>query len=60
MKKAVRYLSMAVVLAIVIVAGWRIVGRMQAERFAQSQPERALRWRPDHPQALQALDAHRR
>ena len=55
MKKAVRYLSMAVVLAIVIVAGWRIVGRMQAERFAKSQPERALRWRPNHPQALQAL-----
>jgi len=55
MKTFARYLSVFAVLALLTLAGWRIVGQMQAERFAQDQPERALRWRPNHPQALQAL-----
>lgn len=55
MKPVLRQLAIIAVLAFVLVAGWRIVGQMQAERHAQSDPERALRWRPGHPQALTVL-----
>lgn len=55
MKQAVRITAMIVVLAFVAVAGWRIVGQMQAERYAETDPARALHWRPGHPQALLAL-----
>ncbi len=55
MKPVLRYLAIIIVLAFVVVAGWRIVGQMQAERYAETDPERALGWRPDHPQALLAL-----
>ncbi|MDD3651624.1 hypothetical protein [Immundisolibacter sp.] len=42
-------------------AAWRILTLGLADHYADDQPERALRWRPDHPQALiraaeQALD----
>lgn len=36
-------------------AGWRVVGQMQAERYASSDPLRALRWRPGDPAALLGL-----
>ena len=55
MKPLLRYLVMSIVLAFVLFAGWRIVSQMQAERLAQTEPERALRWRPEHPLALLAL-----
>jgi len=57
MKPARLYLAILVVFvfAFAVVAGWRIVGQMQAERYAQADPERALGWRPDHPQALLVL-----
>ena len=55
MKPALRYLAILVVFAFAVVTGWRVVGQMQAERYAQADPERALGWRPDHPQALLVL-----
>ena len=55
MKPVLRYPAIIIVLAFAMVAGWRIVGQMQAERYAQADPERALGWRPDHPQALLVL-----
>ena len=55
MKPALRYLAMAWVLLLILVGGWRIVGQMQAERYAETDPERALQWRSTHPQALLAL-----
>lgn len=55
MKPVLRYVATTVVLVLVMVAGWRIVGQMQAERYASTDPERALRWRPAHPQALRLL-----
>lgn len=48
-----RALVVGLVLAVVF-AGWRIVGLMLAERFAATDPGRALRWRPNDPQALLA------
>lgn len=55
MKPMLRYIAITLAFALVVVAGWRIVGQMQAERYATTDPERALRWRPAHPQALRAL-----
>lgn len=55
MTPVLRYLAIIIVLAFVVVAGRRIVGQMQAERYAGTDPERALAWRPDHPQALLVL-----
>ena len=45
----------AILTALALLAGWRVIGRMQAERYARDEPERALRWRPDDPRALLAL-----
>lgn len=54
-----RVLSGRLVLAAValacLFAGWRVVGQMQAERYASSDPLRALRWRPGDPAALLGL-----
>lgn len=36
-------------------AGWRVLGQLQAERYASTDPVRALRWRADDPHALLAL-----
>lgn len=44
-----------VLLVLLTFAGWRIAGQMQAERYAGVEPERSLRWRPQHPQAMLAL-----
>lgn len=55
MKPIMRYIAMLLALGLVLVAGWRIVVQMQAERYAETDPRRALRWRPEHPQALLVL-----
>ena len=48
--------TVLVILAVLLaIAGWRIAGQMQAERHAAAEPDRALRWRPQHPQAMLAL-----
>ena len=54
-KNAYRIPVLVMLLALAAFAGWRIVGLMQAERYAKSDPQRALAWRPDHPAALLAL-----
>lgn len=41
-----------VMLAFGLFVGWRLVAISQADRFAKSDPARALRWVQDHPQAL--------
>lgn len=33
-------------------AAWRILSLGLADHYADAQPERALRWQPDHPEAL--------
>ncbi|TLX22277.1 tetratricopeptide repeat protein [Thermomonas fusca] len=55
MKQSLRYLVPAAVAMAALFAGWRVVGQMQAERHASSDPARALRWRPADPTALLAL-----
>ncbi|WP_240098644.1 tetratricopeptide repeat protein [Thermomonas flagellata] len=50
-----RLVVLALVVLAALFAGWRILGELQAERLATSQPEAALRWRPQDPQALRAL-----
>lgn len=37
------------------IAAWRILAITQATRWAEEDPQRALRWNPRHPQALLAL-----
>lgn len=37
------------------VLGWRVLSLALAEHHARSQPERALAWRSDHPEALSRL-----
>jgi len=55
MKQSLRYLVSAAVAMAALFAGWRVVGQMQAERHASSDPAQALRWRPADPTALLAL-----
>lgn len=55
MKPIVRNAVVVIAIAFAALAGWRVVGLMQAERYAKTDPERALRWRPDDPQARLAL-----
>lgn len=55
MKQAIRLGALVAILALVAIIGWRIVGQMQAERYAQTKPERALAWRPSDPHALLVL-----
>ena len=45
----------SVLLACCCLAAWRIVGVMQAERFARTDPQAALAWHADDPAALLAL-----
>lgn len=45
----------ALVILGVLFAGWRLVGQLQAERYATTDPARALDWRPHDPVALLAL-----
>lgn len=53
--KPMHRLLLAAAVTLAVFAGWRVFGQMQAERFEQTDPERALRWRADDPQALLAL-----
>lgn len=55
MSRLMRYAILPAVFVLLLFAGWRVVGQMQAERHAQTEPERALRWRPNHPGALLVL-----
>lgn len=57
MKSTARIAIVILGVVFALFAGWRVVGQMQAERYAQDDPERALRWRPNDPDALQALAA---
>ncbi len=59
MTPAVRTAVIAAVLAFAAFAGWRILGLLEAERFATADPERALGWNADAPDALWALAEHR-
>lgn len=49
------WLLSLVLLAFAGFAGWRILAISQATRWAEDDPQRALRWNPRHPQALLAL-----
>ncbi len=55
MRVSMRHLLVAAMAVAVLFAGWRVVGQMQAERHASSDPERALRWRAGDPTALLVL-----
>ena len=55
MSRLMRYAILPTVFVLLLFAGWRVVGQIQAERHAQTEPERALRWRPNHPGALLVL-----
>lgn len=62
MRPMVRGLVAAGIIGFALLAGWRIVGSMQAERYAERDPGKALQWQPRQPAALatvaqQALDA---
>lgn len=48
-----------VLLAACCLAAWRIVGLMQAERYARSDPETALAWHANDPAAMLALSEAR-
>jgi tetratricopeptide (TPR) repeat protein len=54
MMPAVRGVAMAAVVLLATFAGWRVIGIMQAERYAAADPQRALGWRGGDPQALLA------
>lgn len=53
-----RYAIFACVLAFCALAAWRINGWMMAERSAQSDPDRALDWQSNDPDALLAKAVH--
>lgn len=55
MKLFIRHGVLTVVAMASLFAGWRVVGQMQAERHAASDPALALRWRPGDPAALLVL-----
>ncbi|WP_297831154.1 hypothetical protein [Thermomonas sp.] len=59
MKPALRWAVVLAVLAFAILAGSRVVGLLQAERLARSDPQRALRWHPGDPDALWAMAEQR-
>lgn len=53
MTHTARGLLLAALVVLAIVAGWRIIGLMQADAaLARGDVEAALRWRPDHAEAL--------
>ncbi len=55
MRPALRVALVAATLVFAVFAGWRIVGMLQAERLAKSNPEQALQWHAGEPDALWAL-----
>lgn len=50
-----RTAALAAIMVVLVVAGWRTWGQMQAERLAETAPQRALTWRPHATQPLQLL-----
>ncbi|WP_146910506.1 tetratricopeptide repeat protein [Arenimonas daejeonensis] len=46
-------------LLVLIVVGWRVLSLGMADHYASSDPERALSWRGDHPEALLHLAERR-
>ena len=55
MKPAFRHAAVACTFAFALIAAWRVAGELIAERYAESEPERALRWRPNDPRARLVL-----
>lgn len=55
MKSAVRWAGSLLLIALAMLAGWRVVATTMADRSAQDDPVRALHWDADHPGALLAL-----
>jgi len=53
--RAGAWLLAALLIALALFAAWRVIALTQAERWAASDPVRALGWVPDHPQALLTL-----
>lgn len=51
----VRWLLLVVLLVASVFAAWRVIAIHQADRWAEDDPERALRWMPRHPAALLEL-----
>lgn len=45
-------LAVSILLAVL---GWRVLGLAMADRYARTDPGRALAWRADHPEALSRL-----
>lgn len=54
MTEARRPLWLWLALAVLLFAGWRVATLGLADHYARSNPERALFWRGDHPEALLA------
>ncbi len=52
---AVSWLLAVLLTGLSVIAAWRVVAHTQAERWATSDPERALSWVPNHPKALLTL-----
>lgn len=51
-RRTVWLIAVSLLLAVL---GWRVLSLALAEHYARSQPERALAWRSDHPEALSRL-----
>ncbi|GAB3002456.1 hypothetical protein GCM10010960_05400 [Arenimonas maotaiensis] len=51
-RRTVWLVAVSILLAVL---GWRVLSLAMAEHYARSQPERALAWRADHPEALSRL-----
>lgn len=55
MTSLVRGLVVVGIIGFAVLAGWRVTGHMQAERFASADPVIALEWLPGQPVAMSAL-----
>lgn len=55
MRTTSRVLALPLLAALVLFAGWRVVGQMAVEHHRETEPRQALQWRPVDPQALQHL-----
>lgn len=51
-RKTVWLVAVSMLLAVL---GWRVLSLALAEHYARTEPERALAWRSDHPEALSRL-----
>ena len=55
LKHAWTWLLACLLLGLGVFVSWRLFALTQADRWMTSDPERSLRWAPDHPQALLSL-----